>query len=614
MQFLIDGSRAGAPVALHAGVAKYTTDSLSVGTHSVDAQYSGDAVYASASTSLSGGQVVAPLVPPSNCVTAAAVVTCTITRTGPYGWTVPTGVTRVTFDVAGAQGGVGGSGNIYSWPRQPGGQGGQVQGSLVVMPGQSLKLIVGSMAGQGGDGYQGAHRQRGCRGAPGGGTGGNGPSLIGEGGGGGASLVTSSGPSPVTLVEAGGGGGAGAGSGGVGGTGGGGGLPGRAGNQGAIQSSGPGGGGTATAGGSGGAPFSYYIPASTPGGNGTKDTGGNGGSGQYSGAWGTGGGGGGGGGGYYGGGGGGGYGGMGGGGGGGSYAGPSLNGATFTTGTQPGNGKIVLTYSKPATSTVLRSSKLDAPAGTTVTFTATVSPAPAGGTVAFGDNGTVIPSCEARPVGTSTGTATCSVTYRSVGTHPIRAAYSGDATYAPSVSTALDQSVVRANSTATSLVSSANPSVVTHQVTYKATVNPVPDGGTVAFSDNRAVIASCAAQPVDTSTGVATCSVTYLSIGFAPDRSRFQRQSELPLQLQFAVDRGGDPGNSQHSDHHQPPVERRLRRWVHRHGGHDRGRDQISGLRLHRRLHRQRPGGVVRRRWHLLAHRTRRRRAELRSR
>ncbi len=330
VQFVIDGSGSGAPVALIAGVASYTTSTLAAGTHSVSAQFGGDASYGSASASLSGGQVVAPLVAPSDCVPAANLVTCTITSAGPYGWKVPTGVTQVTFDVMGAQGGVGGSGNIYAWPRQGGGQGGEVQGTLAVTPGQSVQLVVGSMAGQGGDGYQGRNGQGGAGGSLGGGAGGNASSLYGTGGGGGggASLITTSGPSPVTLLEAGGGGGAGAGVGGVGGTGGAGGLPGQAGNQGAIQSSGPGGGGTASAGGSGGAPFSYYIPASTAGGNGASGTGGNGGYGEYSAAWGTGGGGGGGG--YYGGGGGGGgYGGMGGGGGGSSYAEPQRQRSHF---------------------------------------------------------------------------------------------------------------------------------------------------------------------------------------------------------------------------------------------------------------------------------------------
>jgi hypothetical protein len=63
--------------------------------------------------------------------------------------------------------------------------------------------------------------------------------------------------------------------------------------------------------------------------------------------------------------------------------------------------------------------------------------------------------------------------------------------------------------TATQLGSSANPSAVAQQVTYTATVSPVPDGGTMAFKDNGAAITDCASQPVDTTTGAATCRVTY---------------------------------------------------------------------------------------------------------
>ena len=146
----------------------------------------------------------------------------------------------------------------------------------------------------------------------------------------------------------------------------------------------------------------------------------------------------------------------------------------------------------------------------------------------FSDNGTVIASCAARPVDTSTGAATCALAYRTIGTRPISAGYSGDATFAPSVSAVLSQSIVRAGSTATSLKSSANPSIVTHQVTYTATVSPAPDGGTVAFSDDGIGIAPCAARPVDTSTGVATCSVTYPLIGPHPIKAAYSGDPSYP--------------------------------------------------------------------------------------
>ncbi len=76
-------------------------------------------------------------------------------------------------------------------------------------------------------------------------------------------------------------------------------------------------------------------------------------------------------------------------------------------------------------------------------MTGCVSPAPDGGTVAFTDAGATIAGCGSVPVDT-TGTATCRVTYSSVGTHTITAAYSGDATFAASTSSSLTQQVAYA--------------------------------------------------------------------------------------------------------------------------------------------------------------------------
>jgi hypothetical protein len=62
VQFVVDGSNVGGLVSLvSAGgqtTASYTTSSLSLGTHSVTASYSGDSNFASSSGHLSGGQVV----------------------------------------------------------------------------------------------------------------------------------------------------------------------------------------------------------------------------------------------------------------------------------------------------------------------------------------------------------------------------------------------------------------------------------------------------------------------------------------------------------------------------------------------------------------------------
>src|SRR6202011_2885921 len=60
-----------------------------------------------------------------------------------------------------------------------------------------------------------------------------------------------------------------------------------------------------------------------------------------------------------------------------------------------------------STSTVLTSSPNPSPAGQQVTYSATVSPAPDGGTVVFKDSGATIPGCGTQAVSSSTGIATC---------------------------------------------------------------------------------------------------------------------------------------------------------------------------------------------------------------
>lgn len=267
---------------------------------------------------------------------AQAITTQFTTPCVPGTFVVPAGVTSITVEAFGAQGGVGlgqgagvpGAGNF----------GGYATATLSVIPGQSLQVNVG---GQGGAGIFSG----GPAGCNGGGLGG----LTGGGGGGGASDVRQG----VTLVDrvvvggGGGGGGAatdcpgntggagGAGGGLVGGTGGGSGIaqcPGGDGGSGGTQSA-------------GGATGSTGVPG-TPG---TLGTGGVGGmpSGPSTG------GGGGGGGGYYGGGGGAASSGAGGGGGGGSGLVPA--GGTLTSGLRAGDGLVRITYTAPTTAVTFRS-------------------------------------------------------------------------------------------------------------------------------------------------------------------------------------------------------------------------------------------------------------------
>src|SRR5207249_4364363 len=59
IQFVIDGNAFGNPVVLSGGMAASpTTSSLSVGSHTVQARYTGDSNFLNSSGTLSGGQVV----------------------------------------------------------------------------------------------------------------------------------------------------------------------------------------------------------------------------------------------------------------------------------------------------------------------------------------------------------------------------------------------------------------------------------------------------------------------------------------------------------------------------------------------------------------------------
>jgi hypothetical protein len=160
------------------------------------------------------------------------------------------------------------------------------------------------------------------------------------------------------------------------------------------------------------------------------------------------------------------------------------------------------------TTTVLSSSVDPSTVGQSVTYTATVSPAAATGTVAFDEAGTPIVGCAARPVGS--GSATCTVAGLGVGGHWITAVYSGDGNYVASSSPGLTQTVNK-KASRTMVASSLDPSTVGQSVTYTATVSPTGATGTVEFKQAGVTIAGCSARPV--SSGTATCTVTSLGAG-----------------------------------------------------------------------------------------------------
>ena len=112
------------------------------------------------------------------------------------------------------------------------------------------------------------------------------------------------------------------------------------------------------------------------------------------------------------------------------------------------------TVNKGSSSTSVRSSSNPSTYGSSVTFTATVTPSSATGTVTFYDNGGQIGTGSL-----SGGSATFSTSTLAVGSHPITASYGGSGNYNGSTSTTLTQTVNKATSS-TSVSSSSNPSIL----------------------------------------------------------------------------------------------------------------------------------------------------------
>ena len=160
---------------------------------------------------------------------------------------------------------------------------------------------------------------------------------------------------------------------------------------------------------------------------------------------------------------------------------------------------------KTNTSTSVTSGLNPSTSGQTVTFTASVSPSGASGTVLFLDAGVQIGSAVL-----SSGQATFSTSSLSAGTHSITASYGGNTSYNGSTSPAITQTVNTAAKlgTTTSLASSPNPSFVGQLVSFTATVSSSSATGTVTFKDGAVNLSTVAVTG-----GMATYSTSGLSAG-----------------------------------------------------------------------------------------------------
>jgi sugar lactone lactonase YvrE len=156
---------------------------------------------------------------------------------------------------------------------------------------------------------------------------------------------------------------------------------------------------------------------------------------------------------------------------------------------------------KATTTTTLTSGNNTQQVGNPVKFTAKVSPSAATGVVQFLDGGQQLNTAVL-----SGGTAILTVTFTSGGDHPISCVYSGDATHAGSTSTVLTQTINKLKPSLT-LDSSPNPSAYGQSVTMTASA-PANATGTMQFMDNGTVLAT-----VDAVNGAAVYTTASLTSG-----------------------------------------------------------------------------------------------------
>jgi hypothetical protein len=159
------------------------------------------------------------------------------------------------------------------------------------------------------------------------------------------------------------------------------------------------------------------------------------------------------------------------------------------------------------TSTVVASSANPSVFGQMVTFTATVTPNAATGTVTFKAGAIVVGTNPVVAGKASVGTSTLAV-----GAHSITATYNGDANFAPSTSPSVSQTVNKAASQ-TTMTSSANPSVFGQIVKFTAKVSALAPGsgtpaGSVTFKNGLVVLGT---GPLVS--GVATFSTSAFTVG-----------------------------------------------------------------------------------------------------
>src|SRR6266568_533660 len=167
----------------------------------------------------------------------------------------------------------------------------------------------------------------------------------------------------------------------------------------------------------------------------------------------------------------------------------------------------VSSSSTTSTSTTLSDSSGTPATGAAVTFTATVAPSDATGSVKF-----FVDSALASTKPLSSGTATYSMSWSSAGTHTIYAVYEGDSTNSSSTSNTLSIAVAFSSSNATiNLIVSPTSVSYGSGVALAAIVTPVGSSGEVTFYDEST--SSTLGTATLSEQSVAALTTTSLSIG-----------------------------------------------------------------------------------------------------
>ncbi len=159
----------------------------------------------------------------------------------------------------------------------------------------------------------------------------------------------------------------------------------------------------------------------------------------------------------------------------------------------------------------------------TLTATVTTSGETPSGTVQFEDDGSPIPACASEPVlsGGSGYTATCHTSFVAAGSpRRLSAGFTPEPGLNLQGSSTTEDLPIGQGSTTTALQSSPSTTVINQSVIYTATVStsangPALPGGTVAFADNGAPIASCSSVSLQAgvSPSTAVCQLSYPSQG-----------------------------------------------------------------------------------------------------